>query len=211
MNRIDFLPEHIRAHRARNRRLVRQGYFLAACVLVLATVGYFGHRRVGRAQAELTALSKRDVNFESQMKLREQLEQQEAELLTKKRIDDQMGSSVSALLILAEVSRLQPQGLALTSLKVEAKEVRIPIKLASRQHGSSRAVNAGGRRQKEKVVKRVRLSITGLAPTDVDIADFIGQLSASPMFEQVNMGYARSTTFRGRSAREFQASCYVVR
>jgi hypothetical protein len=59
-------------------------------------------------------------------------------------------------------------------------------------------------------VKRVRLMLTGIAPGDVDVANFIGQLSASPLVEDVNMGYAKTVEFRGRLAREFQASCYIT-
>jgi len=43
------------------------------------------------------------------------------------------------------------------------------------------------------------------------VANFIGQLSASLLFEEVSMGFARTETFRGRSARRFQASCYLVK
>ena len=50
-----------------------------------------------------------------------------------------------------------------------------------------------------------------MAPTDVDVANFIGQLAGSRVFEDVNMGYARNVPFRTRTARKFQVSCYVIR
>ena len=53
--------------------------------------------------------------------------------------------------------------------------------------------------------------LTGMAPTDVDVANFIGQLSASCLFKNVNMGYAKTVTFQRRSAKEFQASCYLAK
>ena len=61
------------------------------------------------------------------------------------------------------------------------------------------------------MVKRVLLVIDGMAPNDVDVANFIGQLSACPLFEDVHMGYAKTVRFRGAEAREFQAKCYVIR
>jgi len=83
------------------------------------------------------------------------------------------------------------------------------MKLAN---ASLRVSPAGAQPRKEdKAVHRVRLVLTGLAPTDVDVANFIGQLSASRLFEDVTMGYAKNVSFRGRSAREFRASCYVAR
>jgi Tfp pilus assembly protein PilN len=74
----------------------------------------------------------------------------------------------------------------------------------------SRVTDASGA-VKEVTVKRVQLLVTGLAPSDVDVANFIGHLSASPLFEDVNMGYAKNVVVRGRTAREFQATCFVAR
>ena len=50
-----------------------------------------------------------------------------------------------------------------------------------------------------------------LSPNNVDVANFIADLSASPLFEEVDMGYAKNIVFRSKAAKEFQASCYVVR
>ncbi len=63
---------------------------------------------------------------------------------------------------------------------------------------------------KTVTLKRVRLLITGVAPGDVDVANFIGQLSASPLLEDVNMGYTKTVEYRGHLAREFEASCYIT-
>jgi hypothetical protein len=60
-------------------------------------------------------------------------------------------------------------------------------------------------------ITRIRLVITGLAPSDVDIANFVGQLASSPLFEDVNMGYTREIQFQGKTARQFKATCYTAR
>jgi len=211
MNEIDFLPERIKIQRSRRHRLVRQGYLLAICVLGLAVLGYVRQGRISKAKAELQMLDERTTNIRNQLNLLDILQRQQADLMTMKRIDDKLGSSVSALYILVELGRIQPIGMALRELKMETMTVRIPISRADRTHTSATATQAGARLKKERMVKRVRLTITGLAPTDVDVANFIGQMSASPLFEKVNMGYAKNAEFRGRSAREFQASCYLVR
>jgi hypothetical protein len=87
--------------------------------------------------------------------------------------------------------------MTLTNLAMETVEIRMPP-VAGRPTGEA-----------EKPVKRVRLVLTGMAPSDVDVANFIGQLAGSKVFEDVNMGYARNITYRSRTARKFQASCYV--
>jgi len=210
MEYMDFLPERIRIQRARRRSLVRQAYLLGACLLALGILAYVRQGMISSAKGELARTSDRVANVNRQLVMRGELERQQADLMIKKRIDDHLGSRVYALDVLAELERTLPQSIFLTNLAMEAVEIRIPIKPA--EQDSNQAVAAGNQPQdKEKVVKRIRLSVTGLAPTDVDLADFIAQMSAARLFEDVSMGYAKNVEFRGRTVREFQASCYVVR
>ena len=211
MTNIDFLPERVRTHRARRRRLRRQGYLLVVCALGLAILGYARHGRLARAEAELDMLLDRHSNMKCQLEARTALEQQLAELMLKKRIDEHLGSRIDALDVLAELGRVMPESMALTNLNLEAMDM--PVSGSSGRYESARAGDADSGRGKgrERTERRVRLTFTGLAPSDVDVANFIGQLSASSLFEDVNMGYAKNVVFRGRAAREFQANCYVVR
>ncbi len=211
MEKIDFLPERIKTQRVRRRRLIREGYLIALCVLGLAVLGFVRQGRIKEARAEKQVLEDRAANIKNQLNLLSVLQRQQADLMTMKRIDDKLGSSVNALYTMAELGRIQPIGMVLRKFDLETMAVRVPVSEIERINGSDRAADADGRVQKERIVTRVRLTITGLAPTDVDIANFIGQMSASPLFEKVNMGYAKNIEFRGRNAREFQASCYLVR
>ena len=46
MTSVDFLPERIKAARARRRRLTRQVYLLCASVVALAGLGLVRHGRI---------------------------------------------------------------------------------------------------------------------------------------------------------------------
>ncbi len=208
MQNVDFLPETIKEQRARRRRLVRQGYLVVLCVIALAVLGYIRHRRISKAHAQLALLDKRVKNVRQQLVMRKDLERQQAEVLIKKRIDDLLGSRVNTLDLLAELERVMPATVTLTSLKIQAMDVRVPVRPVKMDGGQT---VAGTHRQRERTIKRVRLMLTGLAPTDVAVANFIGQLSASPVFEDVNMGYTKNVIFQKHVAREFQTSCHVVR
>jgi Tfp pilus assembly protein PilN len=115
-----------------------------------------------------------------------------------------LGSRVNTLVVLAELEHLLPEGIFLTNVNLEAVELKVPVKPAGNNSGAPPAL-------KENAVKRVRLVFTGIAPTDVDLANFIAQISAGRLFEDVSMGYSRNVEFRDRTVREFQASCYVMR
>lgn len=206
MDNVDFLPERICESRARRRRIVRHGHLLAVCAAGLLILGYARQGQIRTAHAEVEMLGIRAAGAQEQLALLDELERQQAELMIIRRIQSDLGSRVGALDVLAELERIIPESIALKNLSMETMEVHLPVKaLASRRPARFDAGNA------KKTLKRVRLTITGLSPSDVDIANFIGQLSASPLFEDVNMRYARNVECRQRQAREFQASCYVIR
>lgn len=207
METVDFLPERVRAGRARRRQLIRQGYLLALAVAGMVLLGFLRQDRLAKAQADLDMLQDRTATVQRELTLRDTLQKQLGELLIKERISNQLGSRFDPLDLMSELERLMPRGMSLVNLNLEAVRLELPGESAF----------AAGRRSapapeaKDSGTNRIRLQITGIAPTDVDIANFIGQLSASPLFEDVNMGYARSTSVKGHKAREFQALCYIAR
>ena len=207
MQDIDFLPERIRLQRLRRRRLTRQGYLLTLVIVGVVIWGYSWRGRVSRAQAELDLLHDRSVSVQRLLSNRDRLEQEQGELLIKERINTTLGSRISTQDLLAELERLLPRGVSLISLDLEAVQMRMP---EASDSGAARGASVT-ERPRDQMVNRVRLVLTGIAPNDVDVANFIGQLSASPLLEDVNMGYAKTLVYRGHRAREFQASCNVVR
>ncbi len=210
MKEIDFLPERIRQQRKRRRRLIRQSYVMLLCLVVLGVLMYAFGLRVEKARGKLQELRGRSAAMDSQLALRDKLNEQLAEMMIKSRIEEQLGRRVGTLDVLAELQRVMPASLALTNMKMETVEMSVELTPAQRLNSSSMAMSRSGP-VRNKTVKRVRLVLTGMAPTDVDVANFIGQLAGSRLFEDVSMGYAKKVTFRNRRARKFQANCYLTR
>jgi len=209
MGNIDFLPERVKLTRARKRRIAREAYLLAICLAGLVLLGHIRQGKVGQAKAEVDFLTERQANMDRQLAAREPLEKQQADLMVMRLITDDLGSRANVLDILAELEAVMPRSISLQDLSMESMDVHVPVQMP---HNSPKPkLAAGPAEAAEKIVKRIQLSITGLSPTDIELADFIAQLSASPLFEDVNMGYARTDEFDGRVGRKFQASCYVAR
>ena len=55
-SRIDFLPEHIKVHRARRRSFKRQVWLVGVVALGLAILGYVRQGMIAQAKAELAGL-----------------------------------------------------------------------------------------------------------------------------------------------------------
>jgi Tfp pilus assembly protein PilN len=211
MDKVDFLPDRIKCQRSRRSRLLRQGYLLGACLAALGVLAYVRDGRISQTKAELALLDERVSEMRNQLVLRTSLEQQMADLMVKRRIVEHLGSRTGPLDVMAGLDQLLPESVVLTGLNMETMDVRVPVRRPGDVNAGLRATAAGAAASSESAVKRVRLTITGLAPTDADLGNFILQLSACPLFEDVNMGYTKNVDFRGRPARQFLVSCYVVR
>ncbi len=209
MKDIDFLPKRITGERTQRRRIWREVYLLGCCALALVVLGYVREGRVKRAQGQVEILYQQTANTKRQLEIRNQLKTRRGELKILQRIEADLGSRIKVLDVLAELERVTPESVALTKLSLETRELKVPVKTL--YEGRSPIDARSARKNTERTVKRLLLVIKGLSPTDVDVANFIGQMSASPVFEDVNMGYTRNVEFHGRRAREFQASCYIVR
>jgi len=178
-------------------------------VVIAAGIGLWGYSwrgRISRANDELKRLEHQCNQVHIQLAGLEQLQRQQAQLLIKERISNTLGSRVNALDLLAELERVLPQGVSLMNLTMEAVQVQVPIETAANTSSRTRTET-----QHYSTVNRVKFTVTAIAPTDVDVANSIAQLSSSPLLEDINMAYARTINMEGRQAKEFQAVCHVAR
>jgi len=210
MDSIDFLPERIRAERARRRRLIREGYLVAAVAVGLVLLGYLRQGQIRQASAELAVLNSQSDQLQAQVASKKQLEEQMQDLDIKKRVEEHLGSRISPELVLAELQKLLPESIFLKNLSLEIQEVQADNRPAEK-HISARLAAGGSEKAVSDGIKRLQLVIVGMAPSDVDLVNFIAQLSTSPLFENVNMGYTKTVLIDNHVAQEFKASCLVAK
>jgi len=187
-------------------RVIRQGYLLGLVLACLVGLTYFNDERIGRARAEMARLDNQATNMATQVDTMYDLQRQLSDLMIKRNIDQRLGSRIDGMAILAALGGILPESMMLTSLSLDA--MKVPVKLKPAADALSRR---GARKSRSTTVNRLKLTIVGRSPNNVDVANFIADLSASKLFEEVEMGYAKNVKYRGKSAKEFQASCYVAR
>ena len=205
---VDFLPERVTIRRAMRARLFRQGYLLGIMLAALVGLGYFNEQRINRAEAEVAVLDSQSSNLSKQVENLFDLQKQRSKLLIKQSINKRLGSRIIARDVLSELGRILPETMSLTNYELATVTEEVTLKPAA---GAPAGGRRRGRKAPTKTVKRLKLTIMGLSPNNVDVANFIADLSASDLFEDVDMGYAKEIGFRGRKAKQFQASCYVTR
>ncbi|MHC4983282.1 MAG: PilN domain-containing protein [Planctomycetota bacterium] len=112
-------------------------------------------------------------------------------------VDDRSGSRSEMGDIIAELVRLIPENVSITSVNLTEKDV------------VGQAVDDAA--PKAEKGARVEVVIVGLAPSDVDVGTFIGLLATSPVFQDVSLVYSHAVAAGGQEARKFKLGCSVVR
>ncbi|MDY7009241.1 MAG: hypothetical protein SVV80_00610 [Planctomycetota bacterium] len=215
-HQVEFLPKYIRHQRRRRRRLIRQGYLLVACLVVMGILTCVRAERAAQARNNLAMLEKSSNNLKKHAAKITSLERQMSDLLIRKQINEELGCRTDCTVVLAELCRITPPGIVLVSLDlktvgVSAEDSEQPSPATGHHDLKPGVVGEKGRKADAEIARRARMVITGLAPNDVDVANFIGQLSASTLLDNVNTDYTRTVVFRGQLVREFQTKCYLAR
>ena len=111
-------------------------------------------------------------------------------------------------ILLAELINHMPPGLGLLEFKLESSRI-IPPSTENKQANKGRKSRSGTRSKKEKQVPRPpqydsRLALTGFAPTDVHVSEFLAELNGHPLLRNVNLVSSKETIEEDRTIREFK-------
>jgi len=210
MECVNFLPRRLKLQRRRRRRAMRQAVVLAASACALGALGYWRQTEVTAARADLACLKQQQGQLEERLAALPALTEQLAAGQVKQRISRELGSRLTINAVLAELSRRLPPAVSLTGISYSTVEMQPEDPGAG---VPARPGRPAGKDLKIPPEKRVRVVITGLAPTDLDVANAVAQLSACPLFSNAAMGYAKTVAVDKdrRKASSFQVSCLMAR
>lgn len=207
-NDVNFLPGWYVQARARKRSLQRTAalsiFVIAGMVLLL---GQTWHTR-----SELTAyhaeLERKLASTKMQITEATKLRRALADLQTQLKVHRQLHKPINYSQITGTLGNLMPPTVALANVTLATErltETRTLKPSDPRYTQAKQAVAGSGR---EPTVTEtcwvVAIDLQGVAPSDQDIANFIGALASSNLFQNVKMIYSKKGT-RGRLiTREFR-------
>jgi hypothetical protein len=110
---------------------------------------------------------------------------------------------------MATIAQLMPLRVALRSLTLVGK--RPTPAVAPKESNKKPAAKGRASKKPEKVVPvdPMKIELIGLAPSDGDIAELVGQLSNHPLFTGVKLVFSREATVGDLIAREFRIELEV--
>ena len=107
---------------------------------------------------------------------------------------NKVGFHVEAARLLATLDEVMPKSASLLELSFLTEEKQPATLLAAK-----------AAQERDRVTdRRLNVRVTGVAPTDVEVADFLTKLTGKPFFEDVRMTGSKPRVENGHVMREFE-------
>lgn len=206
--KMSFLPEDY-VERRIERRTNLICLTLFAVVLGGVIAAYFvTNRHREEVRAERRAVNVAYTEAAKRLEQLDQLQKRKQQMLRKAQITSMLIEPVPRTFLLADLINRMPKTLSLIDLKLTSKVVT-PMVHVDRHR--SALINKTAEDEKKKdadedpVPKyRVSLSIIGVAPTDVQVAQYMASLSHSPLMSDINLVFSEETQIENTPMRRFR-------
>jgi len=191
MSKIDFLPNDYLQQRNSSRANFLYLVLLAAVMAGICITFLIIKVRQRSVQKELTAITASMSKAREQMELVEQLQAKGKGLMRTASITTGLPDLVPRTIILACLTNNLPDGVSLLELKMTDKEV-VPVevkeKSKSQYAAASEALSKSAKTDSVPVkVVDTNIEITGVAPSDIEVAKYIAKIGNSFLFDSVGL------------------------
>jgi hypothetical protein len=200
---MNLIPQAYRARLRRGRTRRSVAIALSISGLGIGVVGWSLHVAVLQRRAELNELKTfvgemRSVAADAET-LRGRIRDLEADLSAQQELQHPV--EVSAML--ATFCGLMPSSATLDSMELRSSLRAVEGSEAHKGRSSLPVKD-------EESSRRIMIcEVTGVAKSDLDVADLVGRLTDHPLFQQVAMDYSRPVMVRETSGRTFRVSCEI--
>jgi len=217
MNVINFLPNDYLERRHRQRANLIGLAIAAGTVVALGLiVGVMAIRDFAVSRTR-SAIERQYAEASRQIEELTRLEEHKADLLRKVDLSAALLERVPRSLLLARLTNHLPAKTSLMVLTMKLEEVEMEAtpkadKAAEDEDNPKTprpSPKSGGKKDKANTVKvkQYAFRLDGLAPTDVEVAEFLARLSADPFFQDVNLQFSEEFSYQeGVRLRRFQLS-----
>ena len=200
MRDLDLLPKWYRQTLSHRKLVVAQGWITVGLGLALSTWVVLVQQSIHSARGAWFSLEGQLNQSKSQLDEMALLEERRRQWLAQAQVISRLGLHVEASRLIRALDTAMPREISLSQLQVDTEE-KIPEAVPA-----GRLVAAPAN---QSVVRQLRVTLQGVAPTDLDLANFMSQLSTVPFFEQVTINYVKELYDNGRIMRSFEITFSV--
>jgi hypothetical protein len=204
MREVEFLPDWYPKVRQRKRLMALQAWVTLILVCGLGLWMLLAQRNVHAREVELAGLGHDLDQSESDVAKLEDLLQLQRQLGQQDQIFVKIGRPVETTKIITTLEQMMPHDMALLDLTMETEESAMP--LAGQPRGLAGRAQRENRGAPAEQQSKLRFRMHGVAPTDMDLGEFLAKLTGKPFFKNVELLYSHERQDRGHVMREFEVT-----
>ncbi len=211
MVKIDFVPnEYIQQRQASRANFM---YLVLFMVLMGALAITFSIIKVRErsVKSSLAIVEAKMVEAHGQIATLEELQAKGKAMMATMGMAAELLEPVPKSVILACLTNNMPSGVSLLELKVTAKKTKAPVSRtasASQYQAATAAANTSPTVSKEKLLE-THIEIKGIAPSDIEVANYIARLGGSVLLENVALVESKEHKIDNTKFREFKLTAIV--
>jgi len=204
INEINFLPESFLKRHQRKRRIMREiGLVVVVVICLFVWISATSSRAIG-LKNYVEAKTQELEAAEAQLVELSRLKKQMAGLNQQIDLHRRLSLPVTHTSLLAAIGESMPDDIALTRVEMTTPTPK-PTNKPKKTSKSKKSVKSKREQTKAepKEPRLMKFEMTGLSPSDLMVANFVGRLSEHVLFHNVKMKYTRSTRVGEVTARKF--------
>ncbi len=209
---VNFVPKwYVESQREKQliRRLLVLGGLLMAGLIWWVVDTWQTQSGLSQYQSGLTEmLSATEERITEVQKLRSH----RVELTRKLRVHRELYQPVTFSQIAGTIAYHTPESVSLTTMDVTTYRVEVAVKEEKAKPGtkSRRRGRSGKKQNKQKHYRStIKVMLEGIAPSDVDVANYIAALSGCRLFQKVKIDFSRYGRFENLETRRFRVTMEI--
>lgn len=207
-NQLSFLPDDYLEKKAQRRsNLICAGLF----VVVMSAIGAaftFSERSIRRVEQQHVEIEKEYADAARRIQQVQKMQEKQRHMAQQAELTASLLEKIPRTFLLAELTNALPAGVSLLDFNLESKRKAAPTAGADAKTAfEQRKAKKSDEKKPEVVQPRVYdvlMKLTGMAETDVQVAQYISRLNRSPMLKDVNLVISDQFNREGRNLRKFQ-------
>ncbi len=197
-DQVNFLPDWYVQHERRRIQSHRLITVLAMLMLVAATLVGLTYKQRNQLQNYHAALQQQIAAAEGQLTEVSKLQNARTELVRQVKTYRRLARPLNVSQVNEAITALAPESVYLTQLRLGTANRQKRVAVPGQVDANGKPVYV------DESYGLYQIVIQGVAPSDVQIANFVGQLAGSGLFRDVQMAHSRAGKIDNAITREFR-------
>lgn len=208
MSRVDFVPEEYIQQRESGKANFMYLLLFGAMMCGIGVTFSIIKVRQKAVAAELATVNAKMAQAGQQIAQLEQLKIKGKNVMKTMLMTSGLIEKVPRSIILACLTNNMPTGVSLLELKIEEKVITLKTPKPTAKTAGAAAAAAAVPPQK---IIETMVDISGIAPSDIGVANYIARLSESILLDRVSLVESRERNIDDMKFRQFKLNAYIKR